>query len=66
MLKAKTNESQKVPNKILDIDSGNGAELNYNPENDELFARLTDLEIDASIPIKLIFLINALSIDKIL
>ncbi len=40
---------------------------NYgSPEEDELFARLTDLEIDASIPIKLIFLINALSIEKIL
>ncbi len=40
---------------------------NYgSPEEDELFARLTDLEIDASIPIKLIFLVNALSIEKIL
>ena len=50
----------------MDIDNNELANQ-YNPENDdELFARLTDLEIDASIPIKLIFLINALSIEKIL
>ena len=55
-----------MPNKILDIDNNELATSQYNPENDELFARLTDLEIDASIPIKLIFLINALSIEKIL
>jgi hypothetical protein len=50
----------------LDIDNNEVNNQQYNPEDDELFARLTDLEIDASIPIKLIFLINALSIEKIL
>jgi hypothetical protein len=38
----------------------------YRSHSDELWERISEVEVDAGIPVKLLFLINAMPLEKIL
>ena len=47
------------------MDAGGGSMQSYESQYNDVYERISEVEIDASIPVKLLFLLNAMPIENI-